>query len=76
MDRAARFKALPLRKKLLVYASAAVIFGAVIAWIALIHVTLSKAFELAEPWDTVKVFLVVTGALIAFYRLAGLHRSY
>jgi hypothetical protein len=76
MTRAERFKALPLHRKLLFYAIAAVTFTVVIAWISLIHVTLSKAFELADPWDTVKVFLIFTGTMIAFYRLCGLHRPY
>jgi hypothetical protein len=74
MDRAARFRALPTPKKLLVYASAACIIAAVIAWLALIQVTLSKAFQAASPWETAGIFVVVTLTLVVFYRACGLHR--
>jgi hypothetical protein len=60
----------------LLYGLMAVISGTAIAYIAFIQVTLTKAFEMADPWDTVKVFAIVTGLLVIAYRAMGLHRPF
>jgi hypothetical protein len=70
-----RFQQLPLGKRLLVLAIGIFIAGATIAYVAFIQVTLTKTFEFADPWDTVKAFLVVTGALLVVGFLLRLHET-
>jgi amino acid permease len=70
-----RFRSMPWPRKLAFGLIMVAGFGIMIAYITLITVTLRKAFELATPWETVQVFLIVTVALAVLARVSGLHET-
>jgi len=69
------YRNLSARSKLLVVVATGATLLIAIAYLALLEVTLRKAFMLVSPWETVGVFLIVTAALAVLARVMGLHEN-